>query len=175
MTAVVLLSDVTFPHCHPTVLPRKSSPGHVCVWWEGGISQLSWSRDTPQLRPGTTPKLGDICGFMPGKERCLPLLTCAPRAGWGGFLTHVTKPVQGGENELTPQPLRVSFRWRGLWSSSGSFPPKAWAFGPLIYLFFYLFYCYFPQHTFFSPTVQRGDPVTHTCVHNFFSHCRSLL
>uniref|UniRef100_A0A4X1ULZ4 Uncharacterized protein n=1 Tax=Sus scrofa TaxID=9823 RepID=A0A4X1ULZ4_PIG len=37
------------------------------------------------------------------------------------------------------------------------------------------FYCYFPQHTFFSSTVKHGDPVTHTCIHNFFSHCHALL
>ena len=42
-----------------------------------------------------------------------------------------------------------------------------------IYLFIYLFIlvvinCYFPN-TFLS-TVQHGDPVTHTCMHSFFSH-----
>lgn len=31
------------------------------------------------------------------------------------------------------------------------------------------FYCYFPN-TIFFPTVQYGDPVTHTCIHSFFSH-----
>ena len=35
-----------------------------------------------------------------------------------------------------------------------------------ILLFINLFY--FP-HTFF-PAVQHGDPVTHTCIHSFFSH-----
>ena len=33
-------------------------------------------------------------------------------------------------------------------------------------LFIYLF-IYFPNALFFFPTVQRGDPVTHTCIHSF--------
>ena len=43
-------------------------------------------------------------------------------------------------------------------------------------LFFNLFFIifYFPQH-FFFPTVQHEDPVTHTCIHNFFSHCCAVL
>ena len=39
-----------------------------------------------------------------------------------------------------------------------------------------VFLLLFPQHTFFfSSTVQHGDPVTHTCIHNFFSHCHAPL
>ena len=35
-------------------------------------------------------------------------------------------------------------------------------------LFFYFFL--FPQYIIFFPTVQHGDPVTHTCIHSFLSH-----
>ena len=42
-------------------------------------------------------------------------------------------------------------------------------------LFLNYFLLYFPQHTFFFPTVKHGDPVTHTCTHNFFSHCHAAL
>ena len=41
-----------------------------------------------------------------------------------------------------------------------------------LYILFYNyknFYCYFPNTIFFN-TVQHGDPVTHTCIHSFFSH-----
>ena len=31
------------------------------------------------------------------------------------------------------------------------------------------FFLLFPKYNFFS-TVQHGDPVTHTCIHSFFSH-----
>ena len=40
--------------------------------------------------------------------------------------------------------------------------PHKPAFISLIYFFFLTFY-------FFFSTVQRGDPVTHTCIHSFFS------
>jgi len=44
------------------------------------------------------------------------------------------------------------------------------------FLFFLIYFLLlFPQHTFFFPTVQHGDPVTPTSVHNFFSHCRAVL
>ena len=36
---------------------------------------------------------------------------------------------------------------------------------------FYLFnYLFFPNTLHFFSTVQQGDPVTHTCIHSFFSH-----
>ena len=40
---------------------------------------------------------------------------------------------------------------------------------PNLLFFPFFFNCYFPN-TFFFPTVQPGDPVTHTCIHTFFSH-----
>ena len=36
----------------------------------------------------------------------------------------------------------------------------------ILFYFILFFYCYFPKYNFFS-TVQHGDPVTHTCIHNF--------
>ena len=35
--------------------------------------------------------------------------------------------------------------------------------------FFFFFSMLFPQYNFF-PTAQHGDPVTHTCIHSFFSY-----
>ena len=44
-------------------------------------------------------------------------------------------------------------------------------FFPLVRQFinYFLKIFYFPNALFFS-TVQHGDPVTHMCVHSFFSH-----
>ena len=55
-----------------------------------------------------------------------------------------------------------------------------WGKASLVCLFcFVLFLIYilllFPPPHFFFPTVQHVDPVTHTCMHNFFSHCRAAL
>ena len=43
------------------------------------------------------------------------------------------------------------------------------------FIFFNLFFIIISPNTlFFPPTVQHGDPVTHTCIHNFFSHCHAV-
>ena len=47
-----------------------------------------------------------------------------------------------------------------------------------IFIFFFFTFIYlllFPQSNFLFPTVQHEDPVTHTCIHNFFSHCHAPL
>ena len=40
-------------------------------------------------------------------------------------------------------------------------------------LFFYFFL--FPQYIIFFPTVQHGDPVTHTCIQSFFSYLKHTI
>ena len=45
----------------------------------------------------------------------------------------------------------------------------------LFFIFLIYFLLLFPPTHFFFPIVQHGDPVTHTCIHNFFSHCRAAL
>ena len=45
------------------------------------------------------------------------------------------------------------------------------------YFFHFLYFIYLfiivisPNTLFFPPTLQHGDLVTYTCIHNFFSHC----
>ena len=38
----------------------------------------------------------------------------------------------------------------------------------VFFSFFNLFFIVISPTTLFSPTVQHGNPVTHTCIHNFF-------
>ena len=80
---------------------------------------------------------------------------------------------QGNEMTFKLLCLLLSRSWRYLWISKVFIPLHLHSDSklqqPLKLLecnsFFY--YCYFPNTIFFS-TVQHGDPVTHTCIHNFF-------
>jgi len=39
-----------------------------------------------------------------------------------------------------------------------------------MYLFIFIFLSFIFIYMYFFSTVQHGDPVTHTCMHSFFSH-----
>lgn len=93
---------------------------------------------------------------------------------WLGL--HVPWGCQKGKKKFLPKDVTLSPPWRRV---TGDGRLSCGVMDASVSAFFYFFLIYFllffpPTHFFFS-IVQHGDPVTHTCIHNFFSHCRAAL